>query len=151
MRPAQHPQHQLESTHARGGVRSLIGRRRRRALAVAGLLFVLLAAVAPWVVFAATVTWTDGGSCPGGSPWSTAACWNNGAGPVPSNGDDVVLATIGSSRPDNCDISRTLNSITINSGPDLNLTDVGGCSLGLQSGGFITSNHNNNATDVINI
>src|SRR5438105_1001333 len=26
MRPAQHPQHQLESTHARGGVRSLIGR-----------------------------------------------------------------------------------------------------------------------------
>src|SRR3989442_344226 len=27
MRPAQHPQQQLESTHARGGVRSLIGRR----------------------------------------------------------------------------------------------------------------------------
>jgi hypothetical protein len=29
MRPAQHLQHQLESTPARGGVRSLIGRRRR--------------------------------------------------------------------------------------------------------------------------
>ncbi len=53
MRPAQHPQHQLESTHARGSIRSLIGR-HRYALAAAGLLFALLAAIGPWVVFAAT-------------------------------------------------------------------------------------------------
>src|SRR2546425_2910985 len=34
MRPAQQPQHQLESTHARGGVRSLIGRRRRQGISL---------------------------------------------------------------------------------------------------------------------
>src|SRR5260370_5953963 len=45
MRQAQHAQHQLESTHARGGVRSLIGRRRRHALAAAGLLFALVSAM----------------------------------------------------------------------------------------------------------
>src|SRR6266702_3826019 len=34
MRPAQHPQHQLESTHARGSIRSLIGRHRYALAAV---------------------------------------------------------------------------------------------------------------------
>src|SRR5437899_1245728 len=145
MRPAQHPQPQLESTHARGGVRSLIGRSRRLMLAAAGLLFVLLAAVATWAVFAATVTWTGqpAQGC-GTGLWSVAACWNNGAGPVPSNGDDVVVAG-GQQRFQKCDISRTLNSITFNPGaPQSNTVDAGGCSLGLQSGAFITDNANNN-------
>src|SRR5438094_189004 len=118
----------------------MLGRSRAPgALAVVAVLLALLAATAPWRALAATVTWTGfGGGCPQGSPWSTAACWNNGAGPVPSNGDDVVLAQTGNTRPDNCDISRTLNSITVNNnGVTLALNNAGGCSLGLQSGGFI--------------
>src|SRR5207248_4055495 len=67
----------------------------------------LLAAIAPWLVFAATATWTGGpGACFQGAPWSTAACWNNGAGPVPSNGDDVVWQQVGNNRPQNYDLNE---------------------------------------------
>jgi len=105
----------------------------RRLLQAGFSLIVLLALAGPAVVtpapaLAATVTWTGtDGACPGGSPWSTAACWNNGAGPVPSNGDAVVFAQTGNNRPNNCDLSRTLNSITFsNTGVPSNLVNVGG-------------------------
>src|SRR5437667_1179058 len=169
MRPAQHPQHQLESTHARGGVRSLIGRHRRRALAaIAGLLVALLAAIAPWLVWAATDAWTGlaptpafaatinaqspASGFPCGGNWSNAGAWDLGRAPI--TGDVVVFGTNPPNAADNTNhdlgAGVQLLSLTVAS------TKVAGCSgnfivtggpIALQSGGSITDNWDNLGSD----
>src|SRR2546430_9878154 len=140
MRPAQHPQHRLESTHAGGGVRSLIGRRRRRALAAAGLLFALLAVVAPWMVFSAATINAEspaqGFFC--GGNWSTASNWDLGRAPI--SGDDVVFGVNPPNATDSTNydlaVSVQLNSLTVANklaGCSGNFIVTGG-SIGLQSG-----------------
>lgn len=131
----------------------------RRVAAAAALTFAFSAAVAPWVVFAATVTWTGvtGVPClPGANVWSLngsfGLCWSNGSGPA--NGDDVLLSLNGPSLPSTYDINRTFNSLTLNTStvaatPGYTVSNAGGFVLGLQSGGFITDN-NTRGPDAIN-
>jgi len=66
----------------------------------------LSVAVVPWVVIAATQTWTGGGAV--GSGWASPNNWNSSAGPSPSNGDDVVLAQVQGNPPNNFDINETM-------------------------------------------
>ena len=121
-----------------------------RALMVAAMAVALALPATP--ALAATVTWTGfgGGPCtPGATNWSVnnGPCWSNTTGPT--NGDDVVLATIGPSNPSNYDLNLTLHSITLNAGGAYTISNTGVGSLGLQSGGFITDN-STTAADTIN-
>lgn len=61
------------------------------------LLLAALAAVAPWVVFAATINAKSGGF-PCDSNWSNASAWDLGRAPI--SGDDVVFGVNPSNPPD---------------------------------------------------
>lgn len=101
-------------------------------------------AVAPAPALAATDTWI--GSCGGQTNWSVGACWSTSS--PPNNGDDVVIAELGGSSPNNYDINRTLNSITFSNDTVAHPVSNAGGTLGLQSGGFITDSNTN--TDALN-
>src|SRR5262249_36336687 len=113
-----------------------------RASVVLILSLVLALAVASVVVFAATQTMNvpTGAGCPDDSNWTTMPCWNNGAGPVPNTGDDVVID--GSSTPANTNYDLgtgvQLRSITLNQAN--NSINITGGPIVLQSGAFITNN-----------
>lgn len=108
----------------------------RRAYAVR-ILLALLAAVAPWIVFAATVTMNGGPVCTSGN-WSEADCWNFGNGPVPVAGDDVVVGDIATIKNTNADLGVQFPSVTLqDAGGDLQIAGA----IELQSGGSITDNN----------
>lgn len=117
----------------------------RRAHAVLTLLalFGTLALVpAPWVAFAATVTMNGVGGCPDGTGWSTVACWNNGAGPVPTTGDDVVMVSPGP-RFSNYDLGAGVQLLSLTLTSSTGDVIIAGGPIVLQSGGFIPNNWSN--------
>lgn len=87
------------------------------------------------------------GPCPQGSDWSVSGCWNNGAGPVPTTGDDVVIE--GGQTPNsttyNLGSAVQLKSITLDSAS--NNVNINGGPIVLQSGGSITDDFNNDGID----
>ena len=104
---------------------------RVRRLLVAIALALALSINTPAATLAVSTTWTGASS----TNWSDAGNWNPS---VPANGDAVTLANSGLA-PLNYDLNVTLASITTNYG-NVPITNSGGGSLGLQSGGFITMN-----------
>jgi autotransporter-associated beta strand protein len=114
--------------------------------AVVTLVVALLAAVAPWLVLAATRTMTGGGGCVEGAGWTTTGCWQESV--VPTTGDDVVMNGAGLSAETNYNLGSgvQLHSITLmRANNNVNIT---GGPIVLQSGGFITDGFCNGGTNI---
>ncbi len=117
-----------------------------------GIFLLVLAGIAPWIVLAATQTMNGlaSGGCPCGTGWTTVACWNNAAGPVPTTGDDVVID--GGQTPSDTNYNLgggvQLRSITLNRiGACTGNVNISGGPIVLQSGGFITDGFCNQGTN----
>jgi autotransporter-associated beta strand protein len=117
-----------------------------------GIFLLVLAGIAPWIVLAATQTMNGlaSGGCPCGTGWTTVACWNNAAGPVPTTGDDVVID--GGQTPSDTNYNLgggvQLRSITLNRiGFCTGNVNISGGPIVLQSGGFITDGFCNQGTN----
>ena len=125
---------------------SMHGLIRRAKICAFVAAFTILLAMAPWLVFAATLTFkTALGGAPNGSNWSDPNIWTGNVAPV--TGDDVLWEGGNTARIFNYDLAATiqLRSITLNSAQG-NVTLTGG-PIVLQSGGFITNNFSNSGNE----
>lgn len=125
---------------------------RRAVTTLLPLAVLLLLAIPPPPALAATQTMNGVslGGCPCGTVWTTVACWNNTAGPVPTIGDDVVID--GGQTPSNTNYNLgagvQLRSITLNRiGSCAASVNISGGPIVLQSGGFITDGFCNAGTN----